>query len=185
MSSSKYFIVVILSLWACLQALAAAGKTLDESPFWNDEIEITPGKKMLLKPRLIDVEGIAMKEYKLRLELPEGIKKNKTTTNIVDAPFIPETELNINDIPGSLEVCYKPDLSMAVEGANLYLLFFRNENGHQKGMGYFPIMKFQGSFDWQKINKTIMAPEEALSVLPILWKQSFEPVSGLLESSDL
>ena len=168
-----------LMLLACLffmdslSALENIKPVSSRSPFFVDKVEVTPGGKLMLHPKLPYFDGLPDGEYNLVMNFPESLALSHR--QVVCADFISRID-SITETANEIvtdgvkrrEIYYKPDLALAVDGIALQLCY-KNVNGN----AYIPGINFYGTFDWKRFYKEIQVPEDNIGMTPLLLKWDY------------
>ncbi|MBU0716031.1 MAG: hypothetical protein KJ964_11795 [Verrucomicrobia bacterium] len=161
------------SLMAAISFAEDAGQDL-KGPFYANLIEVFPGGKMMLHPRVYFEEGFPEKDYRLVLNLPWHIRLSPLQVVDTDDNAVVALQ-RLDSIAESsrkvvcngarrIEFMFQPDLELAMGGAELAFCYRMTSDFAPKFTRYRPIMKFSGSYDWRIIEKEIYAPDWYLSM---------------------
>lgn len=160
----------IFSLLAsCFIFSGTAGEI--SSPFWANEIEVNPGEKLMLRPRIIGIDDLPDEQYNLVLSFPEGIKKSELKTNYGDyirKANCVETEKELI-IDGSRQTEFKYKLSPQ-NNKNISPLGLSVELFSGSSLSTEQIFYFNESFQEKEFKKEFIVPGDVIKIKPRLWK---------------
>jgi len=173
----KLILIELMALFIGILGIGA--NEVCQKPFFVGEIEVTPGGKLMLRPRLPYVEGLSNEEYVLRLDMPEGIKLSPMTVVTTDKlSRIEPCDESIKETGNGSSFRYYPSLSDVGDGMELHLGYV---DKHGKCGRYVPQVKFRGTFDWKTFERKVRIPENIHKIIPLLYKTSENPTcSGIL-----
>ncbi|MBU0713945.1 MAG: hypothetical protein KJ964_01145 [Verrucomicrobia bacterium] len=147
----------------------------DQSPFFASSIAVEPGGNLMLHPKLPYIEGLPDEEYNLVLNFPAALSPSRLQVMATDQngriDAVSETLKDlVVDGRKRVELSYKPDLALAMDGMELYLVHI-----NKAGSAYVPIIKFAGTFDWKTFRKEVQVSDDNVAVIPILLKWATNP----------
>jgi hypothetical protein len=161
------------------------------SPFLAREIEVTPGEKLMLRLHIPYVEGLPDSEYTLAMSLPVGVKESAAQINTADRSTssvrVDSVAEGVREVANAgqkrTELFYRPDLASLCEGIAFNVCLIDKQ---PKGIGYVPLRKFVGDFDWLKVQHEYVVPDNAVGIIPWLIKWEANPTyAGVLRVRNL
>lgn len=171
-----FAVLVVSAMGTRMGMLYGEEKDTIDKPFFANEIEVTPGGKLMLHPRLPYVEGLQDGNYKLVLNVPYAIKLSRMSifdtdrTDRVEAAEEACKEL-VMDGERRMELSYKPDFSTAIPGMRLQIHY-----DNKTESPYVPTINFIGTFDWRTFRKEIRIPDDNTRIQLLLLKWAYDPV---------
>ncbi|MBU0714641.1 MAG: hypothetical protein KJ964_04730 [Verrucomicrobia bacterium] len=198
-------LIILVLVWISLPLLTGMLKATDAkssdktmamafNPFHAKQIEVTPGGRLMLRPRIVYVEGLPDSEYTLVLDVPDFLLPSNRViagTDISDYKHIMRidpVQESIRDIvaDGKIrkEISYQPDFSIICDGIDLSFGYKNKKGGI---IDYFPIIRFLGTFDWKSYSKTITVQAGVYSADALILKWPFpaNTASGTLSFRNL
>ena len=147
----------------------------NNSPFWENVIEITPGHQVVLSPLLTVIKEINYDSYRLVLSLLAGMAFSALAPAQDSRILNGEIVASKNGAKG--ELIYKPDFTVSRNSFCLYFVFLSKE---RCGMGYAPVLKFYNAPERETFSTVITAPPGTVAAVMLVWKQFYEPFVGKL-----
>ncbi|MBU0715616.1 MAG: hypothetical protein KJ964_09710 [Verrucomicrobia bacterium] len=148
------------------------------SPFFANRIEVEVGGRLMLHPKLPYIEGLPDEEYNLVLNLPATLSLSRLQVLATDQNGrVGSTSETIKELIADgkkrMELSYKPDLALAIDGMELHLCHINRD-----GTVYAPIIKFSGTFDWKTFRKEVQVSNDNVAVVPLLLKWAANPTQA-------
>jgi hypothetical protein len=177
----------------CLTAGDVTAVTANSAnPFFAEKIEVEPGGRLMLRPRVSYIEELRGGGYNLVLNMPAGLRLSPLRVGIMDSKDrIDSADESVKELAADgqtrLELSYGVDTSLAAESLELAFCFLdKTVISHaSSATKYAPVIKFSGTFDWTTFRKDTRIPEDNTGVIPLLLKWETHPTqSGTLHIRD-